>query len=479
MAHTADDRDAAQLDLVAELGQHGREHGDRAEHGDGDHEDGPDREAGEHDAAGEEHAGHGDHHRQAGDDHRLARGRGRELERVLAGAPGVALLHLAPQVEHRVVDADRQAYEQHHRAGRLVERDELADRRHQAERDHHGRQPEEERDQGGEDRAEGHDEDDQRDREGEELGLLEVVLERLRDRLLGAGVAELADEDAGVGLLRGGGGGEGWIDPVGQRVVITRDLEGDQAGPAVVGQLALVALGERRLDLVDMRHRLEARHHVLDGGVERGIADLDRALALHEHLLVRGLGEVGGGDRAVGDLGRAVAVVLVGDRALADGAAEHEGDDDEREPAEDRRLAVLGAPAARAGRDVRGLHGLKSSGEQGEQSPESFVVRRLRGIGGDRCTPVRTASPESVRLPHGLPEAYRTRIRMMMMMSSVPSPMYIGSGVPASARLHSDRLAVGCHRVARIGPHAVDSGPAGHHVTVAVADEDPVVALVA
>jgi hypothetical protein len=68
---------------------------------------------------------------------------------------------------------------------------------------------------------------------------------------------------------------------------------------------------------------------------------------------------------------------------------------------------------------------VKSSGELGEQSPESFVIRPEAGIGADRCPPVRTASPGSVRLPHGAPEAYRTRIRMMMMMSSVPSPMYM------------------------------------------------------
>jgi hypothetical protein len=68
---------------------------------------------------------------------------------------------------------------------------------------------------------------------------------------------------------------------------------------------------------------------------------------------------------------------------------------------------------------------VKSSGELGEQSPKSFVIGPQAGIGADWCSPVRTTSPDSVRLPHGVPEAYRTRIRMMMMMSSVPSPMYM------------------------------------------------------
>ena len=72
-----------------------------------------------------------------------------------------------------------------------------------------------------------------------------------------------------------------------------------------------------------MRIGLESRHGVLDGCRERGVADLDRALALDQDLLVCGVGEVGGGDRLVGGLRLAVAVVLVGDRLLPDGACDH------------------------------------------------------------------------------------------------------------------------------------------------------------
>ena len=55
--------------------------------------------------------GHGGHDREAGDQHGAA-GRGRrDLERGLGRAALAALLHLAAEVEHGVVDADREADE--------------------------------------------------------------------------------------------------------------------------------------------------------------------------------------------------------------------------------------------------------------------------------------------------------------------------------------------------------------------------------
>jgi transposase-like protein len=94
------------------------------------------------------------------------------------------LLAFATQVEQRVVDADRQADEQHHRAHGVVHRHELARDRDQAERRHDRGQPEQQRDAGRDERAEGEDEDDQRDRQREELGLLEVVLNDFESALL-------------------------------------------------------------------------------------------------------------------------------------------------------------------------------------------------------------------------------------------------------------------------------------------------------
>jgi hypothetical protein len=139
-------------------------------------------------------------------------------------------------------------------------------------------------------------------------------------------------------------------------VVIARDLERDQRRPPVLRELALVALGERRLDVVDALDALEAGFDVLDGSGEMSIADLHGAPALDEHLLLGRVAEVCRGDGLVGLLGLAVAVVLVGDRLLADRAREEDRDHDEREPPEDRRLPMTGAPARGARGEVLGFH---------------------------------------------------------------------------------------------------------------------------
>ena len=72
----ADERDAQPVDPVAEPREHGRQDRQRAEHGDGDHEDRRDAERGEGRVAGQEHAGHRHDHRQPGDEHRATRGGG-------------------------------------------------------------------------------------------------------------------------------------------------------------------------------------------------------------------------------------------------------------------------------------------------------------------------------------------------------------------------------------------------------------------
>jgi hypothetical protein len=73
---------------------------------------------------------------------------------------------------------------------------------------HHGGQREHERQPGRDERAERDDQDQQRDRQREELGLLEVLVERLGERLVRARVAELLDPQLRVRALGGGGGGE-------------------------------------------------------------------------------------------------------------------------------------------------------------------------------------------------------------------------------------------------------------------------------
>ena len=113
-------------DRVAQLREQGGQHGQRPEHGDGDDEDRRQAEGGEGRVACEEHAGHRDHHRQARDEHRAA-GRGcRSLDRGPRAPSGRTLLALALQVEHRVVDADREPDEQQHGADVGIHRHEVA-----------------------------------------------------------------------------------------------------------------------------------------------------------------------------------------------------------------------------------------------------------------------------------------------------------------------------------------------------------------
>ncbi len=104
---------------------------------------------------------------------------------------GVALLELAAQVEHRVVDADGEADQQHDRIDRaLRDGKQVAERPEQPQRADDGGQPQQQRDAGRDERAEREQENDQRDRQRRELGLAEVVAEGLVE---GAGRARLAE----------------------------------------------------------------------------------------------------------------------------------------------------------------------------------------------------------------------------------------------------------------------------------------------
>jgi hypothetical protein len=76
--------------------------------------------------------------------------------------------------------------------------------RDQRERREDGGQREQQREARRQQRSEGDDEDDQRHRDREQARLPEVVEEQLLGRLDLAGVAELADEEARMGGLRGG-----------------------------------------------------------------------------------------------------------------------------------------------------------------------------------------------------------------------------------------------------------------------------------
>ena len=146
-AEPVHERDAALLDPVAELAESSAgQHGQRAEHRDRDDHHRPDREGHERLVAGEEHAGHRDQDGDAGDEDGAAGGGCGGLEGSALAPSGRTLFALAPEVEERVVDADRKADQQDDFGDRLVDRDELAGQCDQSRRRHDRGDREQQRD---------------------------------------------------------------------------------------------------------------------------------------------------------------------------------------------------------------------------------------------------------------------------------------------------------------------------------------------
>ncbi len=110
---------------------------------------------------------------------------------------------------------------------------------------------------------------------------------------------------------------------------------------------------ERGIELPYLREAVECLHDVCDRRLEPGIAGLE-GLRLDQNdlaLLVGGRGEARL-DQRVGRAGLADCEVARLEVLRADGGADDDGRGDEREPAEDRGLPVVRAPAAHPGRDV-------------------------------------------------------------------------------------------------------------------------------
>jgi hypothetical protein len=154
------------------------------------------------------------------------------------------------------------------------------------------------------------------------------------------------------GRSRGRGGRERGLDALLDLLVRAGDLEVDGGRAAVLGQLALVARGERGGDVLDVRQALEPGDDVAHGGRERRVARADGPAALDQDLLADLVGKAGVRDGPVGHLGGAVPRVLRVEGPHPHRSAEDGGEQDEGEPAEDGLLAMGGAPAAHPGREV-------------------------------------------------------------------------------------------------------------------------------
>jgi hypothetical protein len=254
-----------------------------------------------------------------------------------------AFLALALEVEERVVDADGEAYEEHDGARVLVHRPDLARDREQAHRGDDRGEREQQGDARGDERAERHDQDSDRDRDREQAGPLEVLADRVVDLLVGAGRSERADRDVGIGRLGVGDGGENRVHLVDRLVGVSADVEADERGMTVGGDLVRVAARERALDVGDRRKRGDAIRDVVDRAAERGTV-CRRGTALDQHDLAGRSPEVLLQDlfHAAGLPGHAL---VVAELLRPHGSADHDCGDHEREPTEGRCLPVRGAPA--------------------------------------------------------------------------------------------------------------------------------------
>jgi hypothetical protein len=211
--------------------------------------------------------------------------------------------------------------------------------------------PKQHRDAGGDERAERDHENQQRDRQRGELGLAEVVLQARVDRLIGARLAHLPDEQPGVGLHRGGRGQRG-PDPILGGVGIPGDLQRDQRGGSVARDLALVAALQRRLDLGHRRDARETSHEALDGSSVLLRPQAARP-ALDQHLLGRAHARKLPGQHPIGRPRLAHALILGLERDHAHRATDRIGDEHTRQPPQHRGAPVPGAPSGSASGERR------------------------------------------------------------------------------------------------------------------------------
>jgi hypothetical protein len=345
-------RDARTLDLVAEDREHRRQHGQRAERGDSDDDDRADRHRREDRVARQQQAGHRHHDRDRGHEDGPAAGPRGDLDGVPPTGAYCALVARPADVEQRVVDADRHADEQHDAVQRVGHRPDVRDERGEPDRRSNGREREQDRYAGGEQRAEGDEEDHQGDRQAEPLGPREVVPDRVADGPVDRGVADLLDPQRRVILRHGRGRREqlrhllvGGVERVDRRRLPDVDGEAHHRRATVGG-------GDRRVDLRDLGGRLQGTGQVGHRGPYLGRGRPPGA-RLDEHVLGHGRREAGPLDDAVGLPRLAGAGLRRGQLPGAGHAAGDDGDEDEEQPDAQRPPAVPGAPA-RECEDVTG-----------------------------------------------------------------------------------------------------------------------------
>ena len=232
---------------------------------------------------------------------------------------GHALVALAADVEHAVIDADGQSDQQHHVHGRVDRRGQAAGEGEQAHRGDDSSDGERDRQQRRHHRAERDQQNPERHRNGQQGQAGQALVEFVADELVGARVARLRDVETRMPCLHGGYRVERRLDPVLGRLGIAGKRERHQRGRPV-----------RRLDGVG--HRADAAQRLpYVGHRSRAVVPSD-----DHHLLCGRDREAGLRDDPVGTGGLAVALL---DRRRLAGSQLSTQDryaDDKGDPAQDR-----------------------------------------------------------------------------------------------------------------------------------------------
>ena len=147
----------------------------------------------------------------------------------------------------------------------------------------------------------------------------------------------------------------GGLEPVRALEVVAGDLEVDERRVAVLGDRA-AAPSSGDSTFVTYSAAESSRGRLRDRGLNSGSSTVSVSLWMMTSSSF-GL-RLGVLERLLGVARLAGEQVGAVDLVLGDGVAEHHGDDDEREPAPDRELAVLGAPMSRPCGKTLGFHRL-------------------------------------------------------------------------------------------------------------------------
>ena len=207
---------------------------------------------------------------------------------------------------------------------------------------------EQQRQAGGDERAERDEQDDQRDRQRQGLGALEVVVEGLRDRLVRAGAAELLDAQLGVRALRGGGGRASDASTRSLAASSSPGILNDTSAerPSLETWPALPRADSGDSTSVDVRRVARRRRVDVARPLPRsaGRDGSQRALALDEDLLAGGLA----GSRRRRSPRRRCATGRCRTPSPSSCALSDRAADDGRE--DDERGSIRGSPCGGAGR---------------------------------------------------------------------------------------------------------------------------------